>query len=163
SCCRPPWWPSPAPRPCACRAAARCPPPTPAARRASPSAPAPSRAPRPAPPAPRPPPRSGRTPAAQASARAARGRGPAPTTAARHHGGRLVLGPDGHLWIGTGDAFEPTNAAVEDSLNGKVLRITSDGEVPADNPGGSPIFSSGHRNVQGIAFGPDGTAYASEL
>lgn len=84
-------------------------------------------------------------------------------TADRHHGGRLVLGPDGHLWIGTGDAFEPTNAAVEDSLNGKVLRITTDGEVPADNPGGSPIFSSGHRNVQGIAFGPDGTAYASEL
>ncbi|WP_378789244.1 PQQ-dependent sugar dehydrogenase [Nonomuraea fastidiosa] len=84
-------------------------------------------------------------------------------TADRHHGGRLVIGPDGHLWIGTGDAFEPENAATPDSLNGKILRIALDGSVPEDNPGDSPIYSSGHRNVQGIAFGPDGTAYASEL
>jgi glucose/arabinose dehydrogenase len=84
-------------------------------------------------------------------------------TADRHHGGRIVIGPDGHLWIGTGDAFEPGNAADDDSLNGKILRIATDGSVPRDNPGDSPIYSSGHRNVQGIAFGPDGTAYASEL
>ena len=84
-------------------------------------------------------------------------------TADRHHGGRIVVGPDGHLWIGTGDAFEPANAATADSLNGKILRIATDGTVPDDNPSGSPIYSSGHRNVQGIAFGPDGTAYASEL
>lgn len=84
-------------------------------------------------------------------------------TADRHHGGRIVVGPDGHLWIGTGDAFEPENAATADSLNGKILRIARDGSVPADNPGPSPIYSSGHRNVQGMAFGPDGTAYASEL
>jgi glucose/arabinose dehydrogenase len=84
-------------------------------------------------------------------------------TADRHHGGRLVVGPDGHLWIGTGDAFEPENAAADASLNGKILRIAVDGSIPADNPGTSPIYSSGHRNVQGIAFGPDGTAYASEL
>ncbi|HEX6338561.1 MAG TPA: PQQ-dependent sugar dehydrogenase [Jiangellaceae bacterium] len=84
-------------------------------------------------------------------------------TADRHHGGRIVIGPDGHLWIGTGDAFEPENAATEDSLNGKILRIATDGSVPEDNPEDSPIYSSGHRNVQGIAFGPDGTAYASEL
>lgn len=84
-------------------------------------------------------------------------------TADRHHGGRLVIGPDGHLWIGTGDAFEPENAAADDSLNGKVLRIAVDGSIPADNPGGSPIYSGGHRNVQGLTFGPDGTAYASEL
>lgn len=84
-------------------------------------------------------------------------------TADRHHGGRIELGPDGHLWIGTGDAFEPENAADADSLNGKVLRIATDGSVPDDNPGGTPIWSSGHRNVQGIAFGPDGTVYASEL
>ena len=84
-------------------------------------------------------------------------------TADRHHGGRIEIGPDGHLWIGTGDAFEPTNAAAADSLNGKILRITVDGTVPDDNPSDSPIFSTGHRNVQGIAFGPDGTVYASEL
>ncbi|XRQ05126.1 PQQ-dependent sugar dehydrogenase [Actinomadura welshii] len=85
-------------------------------------------------------------------------------TADRHHGGRLRFGPEGNLWIGTGDAFEPENAADADSLNGKILRIRPDGSVPRDNPTpGSPIFSSGHRNVQGIAFGPDGTAYASEL
>ncbi|TDC56449.1 PQQ-dependent sugar dehydrogenase [Actinomadura sp. KC345] len=82
----------------------------------------------------------------------------------RHHGGRLRFGPEGDLWIGTGDAFEPENAADDDSLNGKILRIRPDGSIPADNPTpGSPIYSSGHRNVQGIAFGPDGTAYASEL
>lgn len=84
-------------------------------------------------------------------------------TADRHHGGRLAIGPDGHLWIGTGDAFEPENAAADDSLNGKILRIAVDGTMPDDNPGDSPVYSSGHRNVQGIAFGPDGTAYASEL
>jgi glucose/arabinose dehydrogenase len=84
-------------------------------------------------------------------------------TADRHHGGRIAIGPDGHLWIGTGDAFEPANAATDDSLNGKILRIAVDGSVPKDNPDSSPIYSSGHRNVQGITFGPDGTPYASEL
>ncbi|NYH53202.1 glucose/arabinose dehydrogenase [Nocardiopsis arvandica] len=84
-------------------------------------------------------------------------------TADRHHGGRLRFGPEGDLWIGTGDAFEPGNAAEDDSLNGKILRVRPDGSVPEGNPGGSPVYSSGHRNVQGIAFGPDGTAYASEL
>jgi glucose/arabinose dehydrogenase len=80
-------------------------------------------------------------------------------TAERHHGGRLAIGPDGNLWIGTGDAFEPENAADDNSLNGKILRIRTDGTAPQE----TPIYSSGHRNVQGIAFGPDGTAYASEL
>ena len=84
-------------------------------------------------------------------------------TADRHHGGRLRIGPDGNLWIGTGDAFLPENAADDESLNGKILRIGLDGSVPEDNPSASTIFSSGHRNVQGITFGPDGTAYASEL
>ncbi|GAB3254236.1 PQQ-dependent sugar dehydrogenase [Kineosporia babensis] len=84
-------------------------------------------------------------------------------TADRHHGGRIAFGPDGNLWIGTGDAFEPENAADEEALNGKILRIAPDGSIPADNPGDSPIYSTGHRNVQGITFGPDGTVYASEL
>ncbi|HEX4816354.1 MAG TPA: PQQ-dependent sugar dehydrogenase [Nonomuraea sp.] len=84
-------------------------------------------------------------------------------TADRHHGGRLRVGPDGNLWIGTGDAFLPENAADDSSLNGKILRIRPDGTIPADNPSGTAVYSSGHRNVQGITFGPDGTMYASEL
>lgn len=84
-------------------------------------------------------------------------------TADRHHGGRLRFGPDGALWIGTGDAFLPENAVDEESLNGKILRVNPDGTIPADNPSGTAVYSSGHRNVQGITFGPDGTAYASEL
>jgi glucose/arabinose dehydrogenase len=85
-------------------------------------------------------------------------------TADRHHGGRIAAGPDGNLWIGTGDAFEPANAADDTARNGKILRIRPDGSIPDGNTApGSPIYSSGHRNVQGIAFGPDGTAYATEL
>lgn len=84
-------------------------------------------------------------------------------TADRHHGGRLRIGPDGNLWIGTGDAFEPENAADDESLNGKILRIRPDGTIPDGNPSGTAVYSSGHRNVQGITFGPDGTMYASEL
>ncbi|MBT0770247.1 PQQ-dependent sugar dehydrogenase [Kineosporia sp. J2-2] len=81
----------------------------------------------------------------------------------RHHGGRIEFGPDGNLWIGTGDAFEPGNAADETSLNGKILRIRPDGSIPDDNPSGTAVYSRGHRNVQGLEFGPDGTVYASEL
>lgn len=85
-------------------------------------------------------------------------------TADRHHGGRLRFGPDGNLWIGTGDAYvDPEIASDRGSLNGKVLRVRPDGSIPPDNPFGTPVYTTGHRNVQGIAFGPDGTAYASEL
>ncbi len=85
-------------------------------------------------------------------------------TADRHHGGRLRFGPDGNLWITTGDAYlTPEVAADRGSLNGKVLRVRPDGSIPAGNPFGTPVYSYGHRNVQGLAFGPDGTPYASEL
>ncbi|MFW6724884.1 PQQ-dependent sugar dehydrogenase, partial [Streptomyces sp. MAR4 CNY-716] len=84
-------------------------------------------------------------------------------TADRHHGGRLRIGPDGNLWIGTGDAFRPGNAADDSSLSGKVLRVRPDGSIPDDNPFGTAVYSTGHRNVQGLTFGPDGTMYASEL
>lgn len=85
------------------------------------------------------------------------------TTANRHHGGRLEIGPDGNLWISTGDAFQPALAQDAGSLNGKILRIKLDRSIPEGNLNGSPVYSYGHRNVQGIAFGPDGTVYASEL
>ncbi len=85
-------------------------------------------------------------------------------TADRHHGGRIQFGPDGNLWIGTGDAYvDPEIAQDREGLNGKVLRIRPDGTIPSDNPFDSPVYTIGHRNVQGLAFGPDGTAYNSEL
>ncbi|MDR7382306.1 PQQ-dependent sugar dehydrogenase [Promicromonospora iranensis] len=81
----------------------------------------------------------------------------------RHQGGRLAFDRTGALWITTGDAGEPTLAPDPGSLNGKILRIRPDGTVPSDNPADGPVYSTGHRNVQGITFGPDGTVYSSEF
>ena len=82
---------------------------------------------------------------------------------AGHHGGRLAFDRQGNLWVTTGDAYTPALAPDPRSLNGKILRIRPDGSVPAGNPGNGPVFSSGHRNVQGIAFSTDGSVYASEF
>jgi glucose/arabinose dehydrogenase len=80
-----------------------------------------------------------------------------------HDGGRIAFGPDGMLYIGTGDAGEGRRAADRRSLAGKILRITPDGSVPDDNPlAGSPVYSYGHRNVQGLAWDADGRLFASE-
>lgn len=81
----------------------------------------------------------------------------------RHQGGRLAFDSAGALWITTGDANDPSLAPDPDSLNGKILRIHPDGTVPPDNPADGPVYSTGHRNVQGITFGPDGTVYSSEF
>jgi glucose/arabinose dehydrogenase len=80
-----------------------------------------------------------------------------------HQGGRLAFDTKDNLWVTTGDANNPALAPDPDSLNGKILRIRPDGSIPVGNMGDSPIFSIGHRNVQGITFGPDGTVYASEF
>jgi glucose/arabinose dehydrogenase len=81
-----------------------------------------------------------------------------------HNGGLLALGPDGKLWIGTGDAAQPARAQDRASLNGKILRIGTDGGVPDDNPfPGSPVYSLGHRNVQGLAFDSGGRPWAVEF
>ncbi len=81
-----------------------------------------------------------------------------------HNGGRLAFGPDGMLYVTTGDAGEPSNSQDVNSLGGKILRLTPTGEVPDDNPfPGSSVYSYGHRNVQGIAWADDGTMYASEF
>ncbi|MCU0265112.1 MAG: PQQ-dependent sugar dehydrogenase, partial [Actinomycetia bacterium] len=81
-----------------------------------------------------------------------------------HNGGRIVFGPDGALWIGTGEVGDPDLAQDRRSLGGKILRIRPDGSVPADNPfPGSPVWSYGHRNVQGLAFDSRGRLWASEL
>ena len=81
-----------------------------------------------------------------------------------HIGGRIAFGPDGMLYIGTGDLW---NQQVSQDLNswaGKILRITPDGQIPKDNPfPGSPIFSYGHRVVQGLAWDPEtGVMFNSE-
>jgi glucose/arabinose dehydrogenase len=83
----------------------------------------------------------------------------------RHSGCRVRFGPDGYLWVGTGDAAVGTNPQNPNSLGGKVLRITTDGAGAPGNAGApfrSEIYTYGHRNVQGLTFAADGTAYSIE-
>lgn len=85
-------------------------------------------------------------------------------SASYHNGGRIAFGPDGMLYVTIGEAGNSSTAQDLDSLAGKILRMTPEGEVPEDNPfDGSLIFSYGHRNPQGIARDEDGTLYASEF
>ena len=81
-----------------------------------------------------------------------------------HDGGRIAFGPDGKLYVATGDGEQQARAQDRNSLGGKILRLEKDGTVPADNPfAGSPVYSLGHRNVQGLAFQPDtGVLYGTE-
>lgn len=81
-----------------------------------------------------------------------------------HNGGRILFGPDGMLYVATGDAGVPESAQELSSTAGKILRIRPDGTVPEDNPvAASPVFSLGHRNVQGLAFDDQGRLWASEF
>lgn len=84
--------------------------------------------------------------------------------AERNDGGRIKFGPDGKLYIATGDARQPELAQDAGSLAGKILRLNSDGSIPEDNPfEGSPVYSYGHRNIQGLAWHPlTEDLYASE-
>lgn len=72
-----------------------------------------------------------------------------------HDGGRMALGPDGALYIATGDAARPNLAQDDGSLNGKVLRLDT-------TTGKAAVFSKGHRNVQGLCFAPGGRFLATE-
>ncbi|MEV4737765.1 MULTISPECIES: PQQ-dependent sugar dehydrogenase [unclassified Microbacterium] len=85
-------------------------------------------------------------------------------SAGTHNGGRIAFGPDGMLYVTTGDAGDRDSAQDLDALSGKILRLTPDGAVPDDNPfADSPVYSYGHRNPQGIAWDAAGAMYASEF
>ena len=81
-----------------------------------------------------------------------------------HNGGRIAFGPDGNLYAGTGDAGDRPSSQDTNSLAGKILRLTPDAEVPEDNPfPNNPLYSYGHRNVQGLTWDANGQLYASEF
>ena len=83
--------------------------------------------------------------------------------ASTHAGSRIRFGPDGKLYVSTGDAQDPELSQTLSSLAGKILRLNDDGTTPADNPFGSPVWSFGHRHPQGIDWHPaTGEMWATE-
>ena len=81
----------------------------------------------------------------------------------RHDGGRMALGPDGYLYVATGETGESDLAQDKSSLGGKILRLTLDGKPAPGNPFDDEIYSYGHRNIEGLAFDDKGRLWASEF
>ena len=76
--------------------------------------------------------------------------------ATNHNGGRIAFGPDGMLYIGTGETFRRELAQIPDNLGGKILRVTRNGaSAPANPRADSAVYTLGHRNVQGLAWHPE--------
>jgi glucose/arabinose dehydrogenase len=81
-----------------------------------------------------------------------------------HDGGRLLFDDEGMLFVSTGEIGEAELAQDRDSLGGKILRITPDGDPAPGNPvDGSPVWTMGHRNVQGLALDDDQRLWATEF
>ncbi len=81
-----------------------------------------------------------------------------------HDGGRIAFGPDGKLYAGVGETGDRGLAQDLSSPNGKILRLNPDGSIPAGNPfSDSPIWSYGHRNVEGLAWDRAGRLWAVEF
>jgi aldose sugar dehydrogenase len=80
-----------------------------------------------------------------------------------HNGGRMRFGPDGNLYVGTGDAGTPRSSQQRDQTAGKILRLTPDGEIPGDNPfPNNPAYITGIRNTQGFDWSADGTLWVTD-
>ena len=79
-----------------------------------------------------------------------------------HDGGRIAFGPDGYLYVTTGDAGDTSRSQDLSSLAGKILRLDDQGGVPPTNPFGTAVWSLGHRNPQGVTWDGEGRLWSTE-